>query len=218
MTDDFITPDFVEQQNSKPRSSNTRQAPMQENRQMHVNNQENQTQSIHGDNRSSNFFQENKVMIIIGAVALVVILVVVFWIMTREKKPDLSKRPPPGNQNMPSPGYNVLNQGPPRGPPPGYGVPNTPPIPAGVPSQYTPPVGTLEPVSNPAKKQSKPTVVQQESVIETADDTEVNRYMNIGTNDDDPISSEDNDEVQKKDNVDGGNFTNLDQYDSDGDD
>lgn len=209
MADDFITPDFVEQTN-KSRGSNTRRGPSHGTQ--HMNNQENSSSGNNQSSGVSNFFQENKTMIIIGAIALIIILVLVFWVMTREKK-DASKRPAPGNQNMPPPGYNGP-PGPQRGPPPpGYGGPtihqNTPPTFPQNKSQEAP-LANLPPVKN----LSKPAVTQPESVIETADDNEVNKYMNIGANDDEPVSSDEEEEVQKKDNVD---FANLDEYDSDGD-
>jgi sensor c-di-GMP phosphodiesterase-like protein len=230
--EDFITPDFAEPQMGKARSHGNRRAPQvsQQNKQKFQQSSQNtSSQGFQNPQTSTgSFFQENKIMIIIAAVALVVILVLVFWVMTREKKSDVSKRPPPGNQNMPPgnqnmppPGHPAYQQmsGVPRGTaqPPGYvGNPNMQqlaPQPGQVPLPQTGSV--VVPVdAKVAKKVSKP--VQQESVIETADDNEVNKFMNIGSNNDEPLSSDEEEVVQKKDNV--GDFDNLEQYDSDGDD
>lgn len=226
MSDDFIVPDFAEQ-NNKPRVNNRRTLhhgtqPMDTNS---ANNQGSLTQ-----NNVGNFFQDNKMYIIIGAVALVIILVLIFWVMTRDKK-DMSKRPLPGNQNMIPPGYN----GPPHMPPnmqntsrgltPNGHNPNTmdQQSPSGQQNQQNQqnqqdqqliplkqmPQANLDSINKSSKKIN-------ESNVETADDNEVNKYMNIGANDDDPISSEE--PVQNKDNVDTSDFSNLEQYESEGDD
>ncbi len=159
---------------------------------------------------ASNFFQENKMMIIIFGVVVVVVICLLLFVMTREKKPDPSKRPPPGNQNGPQP-QNA-------GPPPIHPVPHQhadPPQHA--PQQNAPPRNVQPDIVVEERRVSKPSIVAP--VIETADDDEVNKYMNLGEeNEEDLESSDEKDNIVVKKKVSKpakkGDFDDLDEYES----
>jgi len=197
MDDAYITPDFVQPSRAaRGQAPQAAAAPV-----------------------ASNFFQENKMMIIVFGIVVVVVICLLLFVMTRDKKPEPNKRPPPGNQNGPQQGgpppgnQNGSQQG---GPPPAQQAPpqSQQPQPQ---NQNGPP-----PVERRVQK-AEPKVAQ---VIETADDDEVNKYMNLGEdNDEDELESSDaNDNIVVKKTAKGGksaqkkgDFDDLDEYESSSD-
>lgn len=178
--EDYMTPDFV-QKNDVPRKAVAAAA---------------------APSSFGNFFQENKMMIIIFGVVVVIVVLLLIWVMTREKKPEPNKRPPPGNQN-----------------PAGGGPPNNPaqqpvpqPVVPQVPQQGVPnlqqPVPQPPLVAQQAVEANAPAIKQLiKTNIETVDDNELNKFMNLG---EEELESSDD-----KDNVDEGDFDNLDVESSD---
>lgn len=173
--DDYITPDFVQQNAPK--------------------------KTVAAPSTLGNFFQENKMMIIIFGVIVVIVVLLLIWVMTREKKMEPNRRPPPGNQNPAGGGLpnNTAQQPAPQQASPN-GVPPVPP--QGVPNMPT------QPVAQQQTEAKAPAIKQLiKTNIETVDDNELNKFMNLG--------EEELDSSDDKDNVDEGDFDNLDVESSD---
>jgi len=192
MEDNFITPDFIQTRRDAV------QAPPAQNQQQ---------QPAASKSAAGNFFQDNKMMIIVFSLVVVIVVCLLVWMMTREKKPEPSKRPPPGPQNpqpvMPPVGYN-------GGQPVGYnGAPQHDHAHAAPQQPLVELAEQTQPQPKPRNPPKSALKVNKREAIETADDAELNKFMNIGEV---SSSGEDSSDESQKDNV--GDFDDLDEYSS----
>jgi hypothetical protein len=142
----------------------------------------------------TDFIKENKVMVIIFVLVVVIIICILIWMMTRGKPKQPEGQGAPG---PPAPQPRALPRGPPGQPmAPGMQMPQQgQPMPPQMQQQMQPPQPQMQP-QQPRPQRPIPEMKSDTGGIETADDNELNRFMNLGESSESISDSEGEDEKE----------------------
>lgn len=207
----FIKPSFV-RNNSKRSNNRFKKAPLREENEDISRGAQEEPESTARAERGGlmDMIKEHKILIITFAIVIILLICVIVWMTTRGEDKKNGKASDPNNPN-PNPAGKA------RVPPPT----NTPPVeqnttqnpaprnepPAARPENNRRVDATPTPPRQPRSTPAPPPIVSHEEIINTVDDSELNKYMNVGDGEEAATQ-----ESEKKESKNDNHSTDLDEF------